>query len=258
MDSFKNQRCKTLCWVAAALLGLFVIYLLRHYWDVRFIWALLFGLVAFFGLGWLIPMFVCPMNEMEMPVRRMPTPVHVQPKPVTPPTPTPAPVPAPAVSTAVSEKVAAPKATAKKVAKPVAAVKAAKAAPAAKVVKAATPAKVVDVPVAKTAKAPKAKVAVASKVADAPAAPVAKAAAKSNKPEGLTGARGGKPDDLKVIVGVGPGMEKLLNKLGFYHFDQIAAWKAAEVAWVDDNLEGFKGRVTRDKWVAQAKKLAKG
>lgn len=255
MDSFKNQRCKTLCWVAAALLGLFVIYLLRHYWDVRFIWALLFGLVAFFGLGWLIPMFVCPTDEMEMPVRRMPTPVHVQPKPVTPPAPTPAPVAAPAVSTAVSEKVAAPK-TPKKA-------KAAKAAPAAKtapakVAKAATPAKVVEVPVAKAVKPPKAKEAVAPKVAEVPAAPVAKAAAKSSKPEGLTGARAGKADDLKVIVGVGPGMEKLLNKLGFYHFDQIAAWKAAEIAWVDDNLEGFKGRVTRDKWVAQAKKLAKG
>jgi hypothetical protein len=34
-----------------------------------------------------------------------------------------------------------------------------------------------------------------------------------------------------------------------------AAWNADEIAWVDDNLEGFKGRVTRDNWVAQAKAL---
>jgi predicted flap endonuclease-1-like 5' DNA nuclease len=46
--------------------------------------------------------------------------------------------------------------------------------------------------------------------------------------------------------------------LGFWHFDQIAAWTADEVAWVDANLEGFRGRVTRDQWVAQAKTLAEG
>ncbi len=53
-------------------------------------------------------------------------------------------------------------------------------------------------------------------------------------------------------------MEKLCNSLGFYHFDQIASWTPDEVAWVDANLEGFKGRVTRDTWVAQAKILAEG
>ena len=51
-------------------------------------------------------------------------------------------------------------------------------------------------------------------------------------------------------------MEKLCNSLGFYHYEQIAGWTDAEVAWVDDNLEDFKGRVTRDDWVAQAKTLA--
>ena len=53
-------------------------------------------------------------------------------------------------------------------------------------------------------------------------------------------------------------MEKMLNGMGFYHFDQIAAWSADEVAWVNANLEGFKGRVTRDNWVEQAKILAAG
>lgn len=78
------------------------------------------------------------------------------------------------------------------------------------------------------------------------------------KPEGLSEARGGQADDLKKIKGVGPKLEKLLNSMGFFHFDQIAAWGAAEVAWVDENLEGFKGRVTRDTWVEQAKLLASG
>jgi NADH-quinone oxidoreductase subunit E len=30
------------------------------------------------------------------------------------------------------------------------------------------------------------------------------------------------------------------------------------VAWVDQNLEGFKGRVSRDNWVPQAAALAAG
>jgi len=78
------------------------------------------------------------------------------------------------------------------------------------------------------------------------------------KPAMLDGPRAGKPDDLKRIKGIGPKLEKLCNALGFYHFDQIAAWSDDEIAWVDANLEGFKGRVSRDGWVAQAKALASG
>jgi len=63
---------------------------------------------------------------------------------------------------------------------------------------------------------------------------------------------------LKLIKGVGPKLEKMLNGMGFWHFDQVAAWSAGEIAWVDDNLEGFKGRVTRDDWVPQAALLARG
>ncbi len=77
-------------------------------------------------------------------------------------------------------------------------------------------------------------------------------------PARLDKPRGGQGDDLKLIKGVGPKLETLLNSMGFHHFDQIAVWSAAEVAWVDDNLKGFKGRATRDDWVAQAKILAAG
>ena len=80
---------------------------------------------------------------------------------------------------------------------------------------------------------------------------------QASKPEGLSAPRGGIADDLKEINGVGPAMEKLLNGLGYYHFDQVAAWTPAELAWVDENLEGFKGRATRDNWSAQAKMLGK-
>jgi predicted flap endonuclease-1-like 5' DNA nuclease len=78
------------------------------------------------------------------------------------------------------------------------------------------------------------------------------------KPQTLKAPRAGGADDLKKIKGVGPKLEKLLNGMGFYHFDQIAGWTEAEVAWVDANLEGFKGRVSRDGWIEQAKTLAAG
>lgn len=85
-----------------------------------------------------------------------------------------------------------------------------------------------------------------------------KPVAKDGKPELLKKARAGGADDLKQIKGIGPKLEKLLNTMGVFHFDQIASWRAKEVQWVDDNLEGFKGRVSRDEWVKQARVLAKG
>ncbi|MEM6276374.1 MAG: hypothetical protein AAF714_05450 [Pseudomonadota bacterium] len=81
---------------------------------------------------------------------------------------------------------------------------------------------------------------------------------ESVKPATLGAARGGMPDDLKRIKGIGGKLEELCFELGFYHFDQIASWTSEEVAWVDENLEGYKGRVTRDDWVSQAKLLAEG
>ncbi|MEM6727756.1 MAG: hypothetical protein AAF618_04590 [Pseudomonadota bacterium] len=81
---------------------------------------------------------------------------------------------------------------------------------------------------------------------------------EGTRPAALEGPRDGGADNLKEIKGIGPKLEKLCNTLGFYHFDQIANWTPDEVAWVDANLEGFKGRVTRDEWVSQAKILAAG
>ncbi len=97
--------------------------------------------------------------------------------------------------------------------------------------------------------------------APAPAKPAVKQAAeakaKENAPETLSAARDGKADDLKLLKGVGPKLEQTLNELGFYHFDQIAAWTPDQVAWVDARLK-FKGRIERDGWIEQAGKLAAG
>jgi small subunit ribosomal protein S2 len=67
----------------------------------------------------------------------------------------------------------------------------------------------------------------------------------------------GKADDLKKIDGVGPALERKLNTLGVTRFDQIAGFSDEEIAKVDDALN-YKGRVTRDDWVGQAKALAAG
>ncbi len=118
-------------------------------------------------------------------------------------------------------------------------------------------------PAAKPKAAPKPKAAAKPK-ATAKSKAAAKAAAPAvttgagTRPAALSAARASGADDLKMIKGVGPKLEALLNRLGFYHFDQVASWTADEVAWVDQNLEGFKGRVSRDNWVAQAKTLAAG
>jgi predicted flap endonuclease-1-like 5' DNA nuclease len=69
----------------------------------------------------------------------------------------------------------------------------------------------------------------------------------------LTAPRGGKADDLKEIEGIGPALEKLVNSMGIYHFQQIAEWTETDVALVDAEMKSFKGRITRDKWVAQAR-----
>ena len=68
----------------------------------------------------------------------------------------------------------------------------------------------------------------------------------------------GKPDDLKVISGIGPKFEGDLNSKGIYYYRQIANWKAADVKMVEGVIDSFPGRIQRDEWVKQAKKLAKG
>ncbi|CUH80285.1 NADH-quinone oxidoreductase subunit E [Tropicibacter naphthalenivorans] len=76
------------------------------------------------------------------------------------------------------------------------------------------------------------------------------------KPEALSAPKDGQADDLKRVKGIGPKLEEMLHGMGIFHFSQIAAFTEAELAWVDANLEGFKGRATRDEWVAQAKVLS--
>lgn len=120
-------------------------------------------------------------------------------------------------------------------------------------------------PAAKTAEAPKPVAAAPAPetVAQSPKPAVAKAPAsasnaKPTQPATLAAPRGGKADDLKRIKGIGPKLEAQLQARGYYHYDQIARWSAAELAWADAYLASIKGRASRDDWVGQAQALASG
>ena len=133
--------------------------------------------------------------------------------------------------------------------------------------KAAVKAEAAKVPPAKAAK-PKTAAIETSKAIKGPKAEAKKSAAKNeaapvalaslddkNRPAAI--AKPAQPDDLKLISGVGPKLEGVLNGLGIFTFAQVASWKKAERDWVDGYLK-FKGRIDRDDWVKQAKALAKG
>ncbi len=61
-------------------------------------------------------------------------------------------------------------------------------------------------------------------------------------------------DDLKRIYGIGKKLEGVLNDLGIYRFSEIAELSPEKEQWIDSHLQ-FKGRIERDKWIEQAKKL---
>ena len=110
-------------------------------------------------------------------------------------------------------------------------------------------------PQAKTTAAP----APAKSAGPSTSKPAAKASARPRKPvrtsNWLAAPRGGRADDLLVIKGIGPINKRKLNEHGIFHFDQIAAWTAADIAAAEAYLE-FDGRIEREDWIGQAKDLA--
>ena len=63
------------------------------------------------------------------------------------------------------------------------------------------------------------------------------------------------PDDLKLIVGVGPVLERMLHQLGVTTYRQIARWTERDIDEFDAKLPEFPGRIRRDGWVTQAREL---
>ena len=62
-------------------------------------------------------------------------------------------------------------------------------------------------------------------------------------------------DDLKLIKGVGPAIEKTLNEMGVFRFDQVAAMTELEIDRIAHRLKGFRSRIYREDWIGQARDL---
>jgi predicted flap endonuclease-1-like 5' DNA nuclease len=64
-------------------------------------------------------------------------------------------------------------------------------------------------------------------------------------------------DDLTQLAGVGPKLASELAARGIRTFAQLADWTEDQAQAFDDELS-LKGRVARDAWIAQARRLAAG
>lgn len=87
--------------------------------------------------------------------------------------------------------------------------------------------------------------------------PVAEPSHPGRKPPVLGAPQAGRPDDLKLLKGIGPVNERALHRLGIFHFSQIAAWTPEEAEWVGSYL-AFPGRIEREGWIGQAKAVLSG
>jgi len=77
---------------------------------------------------------------------------------------------------------------------------------------------------------------------------------ENDAPPPILGERGS-PDDLKLIVGIGPVLERMLQQLGVATYRQIARWTEHDIDEMDARLPEFPGRIRRDTWVTQAREL---
>lgn len=60
-------------------------------------------------------------------------------------------------------------------------------------------------------------------------------------------------DNLKRIRGIGPVLERMLNRLGIYQYRQIASWSPSDIEYFDHALHEFRGRIERDNWIEGAR-----
>jgi len=67
-----------------------------------------------------------------------------------------------------------------------------------------------------------------------------------------------KQDDLTAIGGIGPALAKKLNGAGIASYAQLAALSEVDIARLERDIIRFPGRIKRDDWVGQAKKLVQG
>jgi predicted flap endonuclease-1-like 5' DNA nuclease len=65
-------------------------------------------------------------------------------------------------------------------------------------------------------------------------------------------------DNLKMIRGIGPHIEKMLKKAGITSYKQIASFNEEDIRLVSDAIGSFPRRISRELWVEQAKGLVRG
>lgn len=87
-----------------------------------------------------------------------------------------------------------------------------------------------------------------------PNQPKIKPAPPVQKPEKKKSTSG---DDLKQIKGIGPAIEQQLNAIGIHTFKQIAELSPEDIEKIEEQMNGFSGRIERDHWIEQAKTLSK-
>ncbi|WP_010141405.1 helix-hairpin-helix domain-containing protein [Oceanicola sp. S124] len=87
------------------------------------------------------------------------------------------------------------------------------------------------------------------------AAPEVASAVASPAAQEIIAQASGPADDLQRLKGVGPKLAQALEEAGIRSFAQIARWSEADVAWVEENVKGARGRIGRDGWIAQAQDL---
>jgi predicted flap endonuclease-1-like 5' DNA nuclease len=75
----------------------------------------------------------------------------------------------------------------------------------------------------------------------------------SSPARGAGKSRPAQKDDLKQIHGIGPVMERVLNRMGMFTFRQIAEWKEQDVEHMASELNTFPDRIRHDNWIAGAK-----
>jgi predicted flap endonuclease-1-like 5' DNA nuclease len=216
--------CRNICWLVAAIFGIFIALIFYNWIGFGWFAAIILGIIGFVGARWILDGYICASTPNQQPDQISPR--------------------------RATSNNGADNATDGG---------------------SSQPATAAPQPMASEMNAPMETVAeeTAEETADQSDAAAANttAASAANLPEGMAQAADSKPalytsppadaDDLKMIKGVGPALEKTLNGLGVYTFAQIAKWSTDDIAWVDGNLK-FKGRILRDDWVSQAKTLMSG
>jgi len=97
--------------------------------------------------------------------------------------------------------------------------------------------------------------AIQAQVTTSPANDLNMELAKSNRPVWILEEPDGVRNNLQLIKGIGPVMEKLLNEIGIFHYNQLARMNESDCLWVSDRIRTFPKRIKRDRWQQQAVEL---